>query len=226
MNPKPNGLFFIPPLEDNFWGHIFEEVYKTHLFDSVLPKAKEGTVAIDVGANVGIVSHYFSSKFEKVYSIEPSTRHYDVLKYMLDYNEIKNVFPQKFALSAKDGESDFYLYSNRTMDSLYGNIAVNNQTGLVQTGTEKVTLKRIDTFMEEQKIEHVDLLKLDCEGVEFEILGGEGFAKIAPKIDTLVAEVHSFSGRNPNQLIDSLKINGFQVQVVPHDATLIVARRT
>ncbi len=219
---KPQGIFFQPPLDDNYFGHIFEEVYKTRLFDSVIPAKKEGSVAIDVGGNLGIVSYYLSSRFENIYTIEPSSRHFEVLQYMLYYNEIKNVHPFKFALSGKDGTSEFYLYNNRTMDSLYGNLG---GPGLTRTGSETVELKRLDTFMKEQKIEHIDLLKLDCEGVEFEILCGDSFANVADKIDTIVCEIHNFAGRNPNQIIDALKINGFEVKTVPHDATLIVAKR-
>lgn len=216
------GLFFREPLEMNCWGHIMEEVYKTNLFASVIPEKKDGTVVIDCGANVGITSYYFSSKFEKVYSIEPSTRHFEVFHHMLGYNKIENVHPFQFALSNKDGESEFYQYSNRTMDSLYGNL---ENPSLQITGKEKVELKRLDTFMKEQKIEHVNLLKVDVEGVEYEILCGDSFANVASKIDTVVVEVHSYSGRNPNQIVDALKINGFEVQVVPHDATLLIARR-
>lgn len=223
---KPQGIFFHPPIEANALGHIFEEIYRTGLFESVLPQKKEDSIVIDVGANLGIASYYFSSRFEKVYAIEPSSRHFEMLTYMLDFNEIKNVYPHKFALSIMDkDEENFYQYSNKTMDSLYGNLAVNNQTGLVQVGSEKVQLKRLDTFMKEQNIEHVNLLKLDCEGVEFEILGSESFANVASKIDAIVCEVHTYSGRNPNQIVDSLKVNGFTVALVPHDATLLVARR-
>ena len=216
------GLFFIPPLEDNYWGHILEEIYKTKLFDSVLPAKKEGTVVIDCGANVGLASYYFHTRFEKVYAIEPSTRHYEVLNHMLEFNKITNVFPQKFAVSNTDGEGEFYQYSNRTMDSLYGTLA---NPGLQITGTEKVTLKRLDTFVKEQDIKHIDLLKVDVEGVEYEILCGDSFANIASITDTVVCEIHSYSGRNPQQIIDALKINGFEVQVIPHDATLVVARK-
>ena len=83
---KPQGIFFQPPLENNYWGHILEEIYKTGLYQSLIPQVKENTIVIDCGANVGLASYYFSSRFEKVYAIEPSTRHFEVLQYMLEYN--------------------------------------------------------------------------------------------------------------------------------------------
>lgn len=219
-----HALFFEPPIEANAFGHILEEIYKSGLFNSVLPQKKEGSIVIDAGANVGLTSYYFSPRFEKVYSIEPSKRHFDVLNHMLEFNKITNVSPFQFALSMLDKkEENFYLYSNRTMDSLYGNIV--GTGGLTQTGVEKVELKRLDTFIKEQNIDHVDLLKIDVEGVEFEILGSDSFSNVADKIQAVTCEIHSSSGRNPSQIIDALKINGFQVQVLPHDAQLVIARK-
>lgn len=222
-----NGLFFVPPIESNAWGHIFEEVYKTGLFESFTPRKKEGSVVIDCGANLGITSYYFSSRFETVYAIEPAKEHFDVLSYMIDYNELTNVKPFQFAISIKDGQDKFYHYSNRTMHSLYGNLATSSSAtgGLKKTGEEDVTLKRLDTFIQEQNITHVDLLKLDIEGVEFEILGSDSFGNVADKIDTIVCELHTYSGRNPHQILDALKVRGFKVERILNDAMLIVARK-
>lgn len=223
---KYQGLFFEPPLEANSWGHIMEEIYKTGLFEPFRPEVKEGSVVIDCGANVGLASYYFSSRFETVYAIEPSKRHFDVLNFMLDYNDIKNVKTFKFAMSMLDKESEkFYHYSNKTMDSLYGHLAVDNKTGLIQTGFEDVPLKRLDTFMKEQDLNHVNLLKLDVEGVEYEILGSEGFTNVADKIDAIVGEVHSYAMRNPNQIKDALTSKGFEFTWIPHDANLFAAKR-
>lgn len=218
-----NGLFFYPPLEQNFWGHILEEVYKTGLFEPFNQHKKPGSVVIDLGANVGLTAHYFSSRFEKVYAIEPAQEHMEVLKYMVDFNKIDNIYPFQFALSMLDKPKEkFYHYNNKTMNSLYGNIQGPN---LSITGTEDVELKRLDTFIKEQKIEHVDLLKVDVEGVEFEILCGDSFANVADKIDNVVVEIHAYSQRNPNQIIDALKNCGYEVRQIPHDAILLQATK-
>lgn len=221
-----HGIFFEPPIEQNFIAWIMEEVYKTKLFEPFLPKKIEGSVVLDLGANIGITSYYFSSRFETVYAIEPAQEHMDVLKYMVEFNKIENIKPFQFALSMYDKPSEsFYHYNNKTMYSLYPNLAQNNPTGLQATGEEKVELKRIDTFMKENNIEHVDLLKMDIEGIEFEFFGSESFTNIASKIDCIVGEIHTYAGRNPNQIFDALRIQGFEVGVVPNDATLFWAKR-
>ncbi len=226
MDTTLHGIFFEPPIEQNFIGHIMEEVYKTRIFDSVLPAKKEGSLVIDCGANIGITSYYFSSRFDRVLAIEPAQKHMDTLKHMLAYNKIDNVTPFQFALSMYDKPNErFFHYNNKTMNSLYGALAESNPTGLQVTGSEEVALKRLDTFFTEQKIEHCDLLKVDVEGVEFEVLGSDSFGNIADKVDCVVVEVHSYAGRQPQQIVESLRTRGFEVAQIPNDATIFVGRR-
>lgn len=213
-----HGIFFDPPLEDNYWGHIFEEVYKSGLYQPFIPSDPKGKSVLDVGANVGVTSYFFHNKFETVYAIEPSSDHFETLTFMLNYNKITNVKPFKFALSNKDGESQFFHYGNKTMNSLYGNLGEH-------VAVEDVKLKRLDTFFKEEKIEHIDLLKMDCEGVEYEILCGDSFANVSDKIDAVIGEVHTFSGRDPNQIKDTLEDKGFTFNWLPHDANLFYAKK-
>lgn len=214
-----NGLFFKGSLEQNFFGHILAEIYKDGVYEPFLRGKKDLTI-LDLGANVGIFSYYASQFAKTVYAVEPSEEHFDTLKYQLDYNKLAQVKPFKFAVSGKDGQTDFYNYGNKTMNSLYGNIQ-----GVPQTKVEKVDLKRLDTFFKEQKIEHIDFCKMDIEGVEFEVLGSESFTNVAPKIDALVVELHSWANRNFNQAIDALKIRGYKVHQIPAEATIIAAIR-
>ena len=95
----------------------------------------------------------------------------------------------------------------------------------VKALTERVKTIRLDTFMKEYKLDHVDFMKLDAEGEEFNILGGTGFGNIADKIDTIVGESHSWGGRNPNQLRSAMQERGFTVTTMPSDAMIFVWRR-
>lgn len=199
------------------------EIYKDAIYLPALSGKKDLTI-IDAGANIGIFSYFASQFAKKIYAIEPSQEHFEVLQYMIKYNKLDKVTPFKFALSMLDkSEEALSHYSNKTMFSLYGNIAENNTTGLVKTGIENVELKRLDTFFKEQKIEKCDFLKLDVEGVEYEVLGSDSFANIADKISQMVVEVHGYSGRNPQQIVDSLESRGFEVKQIPNDALLVWA---
>ena len=69
------------------------------------------------------------------------------------------------------------------------------------------------------------ILKLDIEGSEVELLSSEGFSIVAPKINIIIGEIHSWNGRNPNQIKDALKTNGFNLETVPNDANIFVAKK-
>lgn len=213
---KLHGLFFQPPLKDNYFGHILEEVYKSNIYAPYMPKEKG--ICVEIGANVGLVSYYLSDYFNTIYSIEPASDHFETLNFMLNYNDIKNVKTFQYAVSNKDGEQDFYHYPNRTMYSLTPNLQAVQEV-------EKVKTIRLDTFFKENKIEHCEFLKLDCEGEEFNILGGDGFGNVADKIDLIIGEVHGWGDRNPQQLFESLKNRGFKVETLPNDATIFLARK-
>lgn len=221
---KPiQGLFF-RDAQYNAIGHIVAEIYKDGVYYPFL-SGKKDLVMIDAGANVGFWSFYASQYAKTIYAIEPSAEHYEVLQHMVEYNKLGNIVkPQQFALSIKDDKDFLTHYSNTTMYSLYNNLATNNTTGLAMTGNEPVTLKRLDTFFKEQNIDMVDFMKFDVEGVEYEILGSDSFSNIADKVKEMVIEVHSYSGRHPNQIIDALKLNKFDVQQIPNDALLLYAK--
>lgn len=195
------------------------EVFKEKVYDRYFSGKKDLTV-LDVGGNIGITSYYFSQFSKVVYTLEPSLEHYATLCHQLDFNRLANVFPFKLALSNENGEAQFHHLPNKTMYSL-------RPAGIdPKQGFEIVHTVRLDTFLQDRECDHVDFMKLDCEGSEADIICGDGFQNAAPKIDTLFLEVHSWNGRHPNQLKDGLKMAGFKnIQTISNDATLWICTK-
>lgn len=201
-------------------GHMMAEIYKDKIYQPYLPLIKEGTVALDIGANIGLVSLYLSRYFERVVALEPSEKHFDALARNLASHTVTNVKPIKKALYIREGPLPFGgPADNRTMRSLH------MATWQDSKSDETVECTTIDKLFEDEKIDRVSLLKLDIEGSETEVVSSAGFAKVADKIDCIVGERHGWSGRHPNQLNDALKSNGFVVEAIKNDAYLFVARR-
>ena len=213
-----HGFFFEPPAEDNYIGHILAEVYKEKVYSPIF-EGKKDLVIIDVGANVGLTSYYFSQFASQVYSLEPSKEHFACMLKMLDYNQIKNVKPLNMALYMQDGEFELGHNQNKTMYSLH--LAVKDD----KLQSEMVPAVTFETLFKNEKIDHVDFVKLDVEGSEYEILGHSSFGEVAPKIDAMLIESHQWAGRHPNQLKESLKNRGFVVEQVPNDASLFYAHK-
>lgn len=222
MLDELRAIFFYGTLEDNWLGHQMAEIFKDQTYRPFLPLQKENTLALDIGANIGLSSLYFSKYFARVISLEPSTEHFDALTRNLQINHADNVKPLKKALYIKSGQLPFAgPKGNKTMRTLHMSQWPEGKS------EETVETISLDQLFEEEKIEKVDLMKLDIEGTETEIVSSSSFQKVAPKISTIVGELHFWNGRHPNQLKDALKNNGFSYQVISQlsNSEIFVAQR-
>lgn len=214
-----HAFFFEPPIENNYIGHIVAEVFKDRVYAPYV-EGKKGKVCLDIGGNLGFTAYYFSRYFDTVHVLEPAKEHYAVLTHQLEYNKLTNVIPHNIALANFDGEGQFYHLENKTMWSLRPAGVDNTQQH------ETVKTIRLDTFLKENNIEHVDFMKLDCEGSEADIICSESFQNAADKIDMIFIEVHAWLGRNLNQLKEGLKMAGFKtIETIPNEAMLWIARK-
>lgn len=216
---KLQAIFWNGDIDKYFLGHQFEEIFKSRIYAPYLENKKDAVV-LDIGANIGIFSLYASKYAKTVYSLEPSLEHYTVLTQMINHNGLSNVVPIKKAIYIENKELPFGgPDNNKTMTSLH--------TATWQNGkpNEKVIATTLDTLFKDYNIDHIDLMKIDVEGTEFEILASEGFRKVSSKIDVVIGETHSWANRHPNQIKESLKSNGFVVEGIPNDAQLFVATK-
>jgi FkbM family methyltransferase len=206
---KLKALFY-PDVEFEtlFIPHIYREIYLEKIYADVFKNREPRSMTIiDVGANIGIVTHYMQPFAKKLYAIEPSSEHFEALAANKEFNGWDNVEIFKVALADKDGEMNFAQNTqNRTMHSLMVSNRHDRDTGklILYDGITskpmvsvrgydiktKVPTKSIDHFFEENNITHVDFIKFDTEGAEDMILRSEGFKKIAHMIDAIEVEFH------------------------------------
>jgi FkbM family methyltransferase len=211
-------IFYEGEVQDNYLGHMMNEVYREQLYDPYL-LGRTGLTILDIGANIGVTAQYFSN-YGKVYALEPSKEHFNCLTEMINFNKLNDkIIPINKALYIQSGKLPLYHNKNRTMYSLH--TAVNDGS----SKEEVVDCMTIDQLFKENNLEQVDFMKLDVEGSEVEILSGTGFKDVCEKIKTLIIESHSWTGRNPNQLTDVLQTRGYSVSKVNSEANIILARR-
>jgi len=191
---------FLPdyPFDTLFIPHILKEIYFDDIYRPALNKKGKDLVAIDAGANIGLVTQFLRPFARKIYAIEPSPEHYQCLLANKAFNQWDNVECFDLALSDLNGWTGLNRFNvNRTCNSTVFN----------RDTSDTVTVKtiRLDTFLEDNKIEHVDLLKLDIEGAEELVL--RDFASVAPKIDMIHVEFHT---RNPTDMAEYLRTLGYE----------------
>jgi FkbM family methyltransferase len=147
---------------------------------------------IDGGASIGTLAQRFSDTFPdaRVHAFEPYQPHFDALQEVADNN--KRIIPVKKGLSNRNGTRSFFQNQSSGTNSFLqaaerGQAIYGDQLkGIGQTQAECISL---DHYLQENKIQSVDILKLDLQGGEADALDGASKSLAAGKIKCVLCEV-------------------------------------
>lgn len=203
-------------MRKNFIPQILEEIYIRNVYEPIL-QGKSDLTIIDCGANLGLFSLYVMKYAKTVIAVEPSSQIYEYLeKNTKDYPIIKTI---KVAVGAENGSLELFgSDENLTMFS-------SHKIGIHSDKSEKVQQMGMQTLLDYFSLTHVDFLKLDIEGSEFEVLASDEFLKASPKIDCIMGEIHRWTGRNPAQCVQALEEAGYTVEIISQSPILFLAKR-
>ena len=166
---------------------------------------KDGDVVIDIGANVGMVSILLAKKFPflKIYSFEPLKENYDNFIKNIELNNIpKGVITAENKAVTKDGRliTMSINSANKGGSSTTDVISVNSIMTKENSQVESITLEEI---FKKYNINKLKLLKIDCEGSEYEILYNVN-TDILNNIENLIGEFHENKDLTDEYDIDKL----------------------
>jgi FkbM family methyltransferase len=119
------------------------------------------STAIDIGANIGNHSIFFSDIFEKVISFEPNPITYKLLS--VNTFSLDNVHIVNLGLSDTDKEISLSVQAGNIGAS---SAIINRNSGL----EHKIRVIRLDDFQDLPS--NIELLKIDAEGMETQVLNG------------------------------------------------------
>lgn len=179
--------------KDNTEERFFKEVFEKNEY--IDARDQKAAVVIDVGALAGEFSAYIYPYAGTIYAIEPFRKYFEELTENIREFELNNIKAFKLAISNRNGESILSSDSSRG-----GNAIQEDGTGeVVQTVT-------LASFIKEQGIETVDILKIDIEGHEKKVFEAEDFKEVALRINYII-------GEHLDTVIDLLKGYGFAMRV-------------
>ena len=138
-------------------------------FDSI--DFKDGDVVIDIGGNIGTVSIYLAKKypFLKIYAFEPVKQNYENFLKNIELNNINKDIIKVFNLAITKDRRDVILTSP-FYNSGASNIYDNYSNGIVLNNDISIKSITFDDIFSNNNISKCKLLKIDCEGAEYEIL--------------------------------------------------------
>ena len=170
------------------------------------------SVAIDVGANVGVHSLVMASRGATVLAIEPNPIVYRRLLSNIDLNGFTNIRAQNIAISDSPGELCF---------SFPASDETNQGSGAVMSGgNTRVPAVTLDRLVEIEGLDRVDFLKIDVEGWEPAVLAGaeQVVAKHRP---LLVFEHNAYhwrrTGGDITAVLGALRAWGYSEFYTVHD---------
>ena len=175
---------------------------------------------IDIGAHIGLFSLLVSQlcKTGKILSFEPVRENFDLLVSNLKLNHIENVLPFNMAVSKNLDKLNLFLNDDQSAHSIFPKSSES-------ISVESTSLLKI---FEKNKISSCKLLKLDCEGAEYEIIDSLP-SEYLDKIQNIVMEYHSADTKPElvKNLIQKIKNAGFKIKTRPHhdDMGFLIARK-
>jgi FkbM family methyltransferase len=197
---------------------IFNSVYAGHTYSPPGFEIQPDFTILDIGANIGSFSLCAGQILRKgrgrVFAFEPFPENYEQLRRNIEINSLQGkVTPIERAVWGSAGTLQVHVNRDREEDGLQ---SVSN-TGkhsclpeLANSGAKTVDVQTttLDQIVKDNNLATIDLLKLDCEGAEYEILFKASRATIE-RIKRITMEVHPLPSQGRKEIEHFLREYGF-----------------
>ena len=207
---------------------------KLSSFDKIIKHFtnKEEPLIFDVGANSGQSIIRFKKIFKEsiIYSFEPQKNEFQKLKSLCK-GQYKNCFPFNFGLGNEEKKMNINIFKNsvhssflspdtstdwfKNRDLKFGNFFEN---------VEETRICKLENFVKENKIDSIDLLKIDTQGFEDQVLQGSKQMILDQNINLIELEI-IFGKRYTKQLsffeIEKHLLNNYKLIAIDKATNII-----
>ncbi len=194
----------VKPVTDT---HMIYETWERHDYNPTGFTIGDRYCVIDIGAHIGAFT-VFAAKYAKhgqVYAYEPHPENFQLLKENIALNGLKNIQTFNLGVGGHNGESKLYIdEANNAGHSMFN----------VTDSSIVMQLISLSSIFEDNELEYCDLLKIDCEGAEYEILFNAP-GVILDKIGSIAMEYHNgmYRKKTVQDMVKLLRDNHFAVQL-------------
>lgn len=204
--------------------HVMREVWTHGHYNRLMEEIREGSTVVDIGAHIGVFSIAAATRASgvKVFAFEPFPENFFRLRKNIARNKLEDrIFPIDCAIAGARGSRDIYVMPERFSPSL---LPLEDNMGHISIRC--VTLA--DVF-DEYKIDRCDFLKIDCEGLELEIVAALP-EKYFKRIRSITLETHDHlipkNRGDKEKLIAILQANNFEVSSSNDGTHMLFAKNT
>jgi FkbM family methyltransferase len=191
---------------------LFGEIWAERCYAPSRPLVP-GEVIVDIGANVGVFALWAAREFPgaRIVALEPAPGAFEQLQRNVSANKADNVTSAALACGGQSGRVELFSRGPSVLNTVFRRDAYGSEftrNGSVDVASLEEVFRRFD-------IGRCRLLKLDCEGAEYEILGAAP-AEVLARVDEIAMEYHvGLNDHQPEELEAILERAGFDVVIGP-----------
>jgi phthiocerol/phenolphthiocerol synthesis type-I polyketide synthase E len=243
----PNGLkvFHQNAAQTNI---IYAEIFDAQVYLQYGIKLPKQACVFDVGAHIGLFSLFIHQQRNdaRIFAFEPVFASYQALCQNIKYHSIQATllnyglshesiamplvfFPSMAGMSGlfadpqKDKEAfkvgiRHWMQEDGCEPTLAWDLDELAETFFAQSDRQICQFKTLSEAMRENSVEHIDLLKIDVEGNEFEVLRGIE-KQDWPKIEQIVGEIHN--KKLLQQVVELLAEKRYYVTIEVEDGAVL-----
>src|ERR671921_1221752 len=207
----------VPKYDYKFYCRINREdlVFMTNHEDDIIEHftPKQGDIVVDIGAHMGRYTIIASKRVGtngKVVAIEAHPGNFEMLNRNIKLNQLANVIPLNYAVYSKETKIKLYVPDEESGYTIYHTLM--ERTGQKFVEVDAITLDYLLLQLNgiREGVVEVNWIKIDVEGVAFEVLKGATNVLSKSKDIALLIEVHGIDNYRP--LIEFLNSYNFIIE--------------
>ncbi len=174
-------------------------------------EVRDDDIVIDIGGNIGVFAVHAARQTPRgrVYAFEPSGENYELLRQNISLNKFENISAFHAAVVGTPGPVKLYLNHQGGFHSIQSDRRSDSSKYELVEGV------KLQEIFDRHEIAHCDLLKIDCEGAEYEILYNLP-RQYFDRIDRITMEYHGSADAQErrtqsNQLVAYLQQAGYEI---------------